>query len=126
MKIQGQSFKGVKRVVVPKQSMSLGEIVKRFIRRESLPSLKEGLYEERFGDLEKLTRKDITEKMEKVEELRKQIAEFNKRMKDIQAKDVAEKKRVEEERVQKLAEEKAKSLFPDKGNADQKSPPKGA
>lgn len=81
-KVVGQSFKGVKRQTVPNQSMSLREIVQRFVRRESLPMSKEGVYEDRFGDLEKLSKEDIFIQMEKVKELQGQIAAFNKRQQD--------------------------------------------
>jgi len=89
--VVGKSFVGVKRCVVPKQSMSLREIVRRFIRREQLPVAHEGLYEERFGDLEKLMKKDITEQMERVEELKAQLASFEKKYNAQQAKIKADK-----------------------------------
>lgn len=82
VKVTGKSFKAVKRVTVPNQSMSLKEILQRFVRRESLPISREVVYEERFGDLEKLSKEDIVIKMQKVEELKGQIAAFNKRQKD--------------------------------------------
>lgn len=61
--------------------MSLREIVKRFVRREPLPVSHEGQYEDRFGDLEKLKNADITEQFDRVEELKQQIAAFEKREK---------------------------------------------
>lgn len=73
--IVGQSFVGCKRMTVPKQSLSLREIVRRFVRRESVPVSQEGLYETRFGDLEKLSKGDIYDQMEHVELLKSQIAE---------------------------------------------------
>jgi hypothetical protein len=81
VQITGQSFEHVKRVTLPNQSMSLQEIVRRFIRKESLPISKDGMYEDRFGDLEKLSRMDIVDQMAKVEELKSQIAAFNVREK---------------------------------------------
>lgn len=80
----GKSFKGVKRCTVPNQSLSLQEIVKRFVRREPLPLTKEGIYEDRFGDLEKLKHADITEQLDRAKELQDQIANWNKRIKDKQ------------------------------------------
>lgn len=62
--------------------MSLNEIVRRFVKRESLPMSKEGLYEERFGDLEKLAKADLVEQMERVEQLKSQIAAYKKRVKE--------------------------------------------
>lgn len=81
VQVTGQSFKKVKRCVVPNQSMSLREIIKRFIRRESLPVHQEGSYEERFGDLEKLSKADIVVQMEKVDELKSQLDGIRKREK---------------------------------------------
>lgn len=75
------SFKDVKRTVVPNQSMSLREIVRRFVRRESLPLSQDGVYEERFGDLEKLAKADITVQFERVAEIKDQIAGFVSRTK---------------------------------------------
>lgn len=84
VKVTGQSFVGVKRTVVPKQSMSLREIVKRFMRRESLPLSREGNFEERFGDIEKMSKLDITEQFDKADELKASIGKFKKRQKDAQ------------------------------------------
>lgn len=85
VEVARQSFKNVQKVTVPKQSLSLREIIKRFVRRESLPVLKEGVYEERFGDLEKLSKADITVQMEKVEEIRQQLLNIEKKFKEQQA-----------------------------------------
>lgn len=109
--VKGQSFKGTKRCTVPNQSMSLREIVRRFIRRESLPVSKEGVFEERFGDLEKLSKQDIVIQMDKVAELKGQIADFEKREKARRDKVVADKLAADkadfEKRVQEAAASKA-------------------
>jgi len=84
--VKGQSFVDVKRTVIPKQNMSLREIVKRFVRREPLPVSHEGLYEERFGDLEKLAKADIVIQMEEVERIKAQIASFEKKYQEQQEK----------------------------------------
>jgi len=78
VKVIGQSFAGVKETAIPSQSMSLKEIIRRFVRRESLPIEKDGIYEERMGDLEKLANADITEKMERVEQLKSTIKKATK------------------------------------------------
>lgn len=70
VKVKGQDFSKEKIVVVPNQSMSLQEILRRFVRRESLPISKEGTYDTRFGDLEKMQNLDITEKMEHVAKIK--------------------------------------------------------
>lgn len=107
---KGKSFKGARKHVMPNQSMSLREIVQRFVRRESLPISKEGLYEERFGDLEKLKNKDITEQMDKVEELKTQIDGFTKRQK---------------KRAQEAADAAKKDSTPSTTNSPTKSPEGG-
>lgn len=118
-KVKGQSFKGVKRQVVPNQSLSLREIVKRFVRREQLPVHHEGLYEERFGDLEKISKQDIVEQMQKVEELKAQIRAFNKRVKDKEAKDAADKLEAERQASQ---QRNATSQTPPGGETPIKTP----
>lgn len=74
-----QSFVGIKSVTVPDQSLSLMTIIKRFTRGESLPIEKAGIYETRFGDLEKLQHADLTEKFEKVNEIKEAVKAHNKR-----------------------------------------------
>lgn len=83
VKVPGKSFKHVKRCTVPNQSMSLREIVRRFVRRESLPLYNEGLYEERFGDLEKISKTDMVEQFEIIADLKAKIAAYNDRIKAV-------------------------------------------
>jgi len=78
VKVTGKSFVGVKRCTVPNQSMSLREILERFVKRESLPLVHEGQYEERFGDLEKVANMDIVDQKEYAADLRKRIGEGEK------------------------------------------------
>lgn len=80
--VRGQNFSNVKKVVVPKQSLSLREILRRYVRREPLPGVSEGVYEERFGDLEKMAKADIVDQMEFVEDLKGKIARVKKRESD--------------------------------------------
>lgn len=56
------------------------------MRREPLPLLRDGVYEERFGDLEKLGKADIVEQMERVELIKAQIAAFQRRQDEAAAK----------------------------------------
>lgn len=79
VKVIGQDFTKVKKVVVPMQSMTLREIIKRFIRKESLPIEKQGMYAENMGDLEKIAKEDIYYKMERVENLKSGIAKGKKK-----------------------------------------------
>lgn len=64
-KVKGVDFTKEVRVTVPNQTMSLHEIIQRFIKKQSLPIGKEGLYNDQYGiDLEKVAREDIVEQME--------------------------------------------------------------
>lgn len=75
-----QSFEGVKRVTVPGQSMSLREIVRRYVRREAMPvGVTEGVYETRFGDLEKISKMDLVEQHEHIQSLKDAIKAFEVR-----------------------------------------------
>lgn len=65
-----QCFKKVKQVTVPNQSMSLREILQRFTRKESLPISKEGVYNEDYGDLEKMAHEDPVIQAERIAELK--------------------------------------------------------
>lgn len=91
MRKHGQSFVGVKRSTVPKQSLSLREILKRYVRREPLPGTNDGIYEERFGDIEKISKADITVQMEKVDELKAMADRIRKREDDRLAKEKADR-----------------------------------
>lgn len=71
--IEKQSFEGVKRHVVPNQSMGLAEIIRRFTRREPLPELREGFYSEEHGDIEKIQKEDIVDREERIRELDERI-----------------------------------------------------
>lgn len=112
----GKSFKGVKRQTVPNQSLTLKEIVKRFVRRESLPVSRDGIYEERFGDLEKIKHADITEQMDRIAELKAQIANWNKRVREKQ-------ERMAKIKADMDAAAKATSTNPAQGVEPLKNPP---
>lgn len=84
VKIQGIDFSKEKVVVVPDQSMSLHEIIKRFTRRESLPVQREGFYESRFDDLSKYHALDYTEKEDYIATVR----EYGDRLRTFFDKDV--------------------------------------
>lgn len=72
--VKGQSFKGVKITVVPNQSMTLKEIIKRFIKHESLPIIKEGTYSDKQDlDLEKFIQEDIVVRHELVEDHKQKV-----------------------------------------------------
>jgi len=117
-----KSFKGVKKLVVPKQSMSLREILKRYVRREPLPGTKEGVYEERFGDIEKMAKADIVEQMESVDALKKAAARVRKK-----ENDRIDAERIKKEEAEKAAiDARAKELSVEGGTPVKTPPPKGA
>lgn len=78
VKVRRKSFKGVKRITVPNQSMSLREICQRFIRREELPLSKDGFYTTEHGDLEKLAKADFTVRAERLREVKAKVAAYQK------------------------------------------------
>lgn len=88
---RSQSFKGQKVNTVPSQAMSLQDIIKRFIRKESLPIEKQGFYEERLGDLEKIAREDMTERADRLRYVKDMVKRYQKE------EDVRQKKKKDEE-----------------------------
>lgn len=65
VEITGQDFTKVKSHFLPNQSLTLKDIIKRFIRKESLPIGRDGVYNENLGDIEKMAREDITVQQER-------------------------------------------------------------
>jgi len=61
------------------ENRDLVKDIRRFVRREPLPVYTEGVYETRFGDLEKQAKLDITEQQEIAADLRAKISDFQKR-----------------------------------------------
>jgi hypothetical protein len=71
VKVPGKSFVNTPVLAQPNQSLTLRQIIQRYVRGQPLPvTSNEGLYETRFGDLEKLSREDITVQMERAAELK--------------------------------------------------------
>lgn len=94
-------FDGVKRTTLPNQCMSLQEMLRRFVRREPLPSAKDGVYIEGDYDLEKIVKMDRVEQDEILEAVKETVSRRKKVVVD-------EDKRVSEElRVKKEAERAA-------------------
>lgn len=112
----GQSFKGKKVYTLPRQTMTLGEILRRFIKKELLPELKQGIYEDRYEmDLEKLAKADRVHRDEVVEELKTVNKKRQKKIEDFEK---------EQERLKQEAQQKQKDP---KGEPDLPGPPpKGA
>lgn len=91
--VVAQSFKDVKRCTVPNQSMSLREIVRKFVRRESVMARsQEGVYESRFGDLEKVKSMDMFDQLEEADRLKGLIADFDARTKKAAEEQAAKEK----------------------------------
>lgn len=81
VKGKGQSFVGVKRVVIPNQSMTLHEILERFTRKEALPVMREGYYETRFGDIEKMSMAPIDVQRDYAENMKQFVKRNGERIK---------------------------------------------
>lgn len=119
VQVKGQSFKHVKRNTVPNLALSLREILRRYVRREPMPTAHDGYYEERFGDIEKMKRMDIVDQLAKADELHEAISAFEKREKDNAAKAKADADKVVfDEAVQAAAQSMAKSAPPARGPAE--------
>jgi len=79
-----QSFKKSRVYVIPNQSMTLQEIIRRFVKREPLPQQKEGIYNEGEYDLEKVAKADMVEQDIILEEVKKDVEVKRKRAKKVQ------------------------------------------
>lgn len=123
VKVLGQSFVGVKRVTVPNQSLSLRDILQRFVRRESLPVLQEGFYEDRFGDLEKIKEEDITQKHERVNELKDVVSKGRKAEKEAAEKAKADKKKADAEAFEELSNKLRAAPVSTGGGKNEAGPP---
>lgn len=114
--VPGRSFKGVERVTVPNQALSLREIIKRFVRREALPnSSTEGSYEDRFGDLEKMTKADPVVQQEFAKDLGKKLDVIDKR----------EREKIAKAKAKAEAEARVVEPAPAKGGKPDQNPPTG-
>lgn len=101
---KGVSFKGHKKLVVPDQSMTLEEILRRFTRGESLEIGRDPVFdEEGEDDLEKVQHMDLVERQEYVNRLKQTRVDFEKQEKRRAA---TEKKRLDKLAVDKLAADK--------------------
>jgi len=102
--VEGKSFVGSKKYVVPMQALSLKEILRRFVRRESLPVSHEGTYDDRHEyDLEKLAHEDLIVKEEVLNEMKEKAQVLKARL----DKEESEKK----DAMKKAAAAKRKELF---------------
>lgn len=72
-----------KRYVVPNQSMTLKEILQRFVRRESLPASKQGIYVDVGYDLEKVLHEDLVDQGEILNEVKAAVDSKRKRVEDL-------------------------------------------
>lgn len=108
--IVGQSFAKVKKTVVPNQSLTLHQILKRFIKNEPLPVSKEGTYSDTQDiDLEKFYSEDITVRHEILEEQKERVkgmkAKIDDQNKSAMEKAKAKKKQEETDLFNKWSEQ---------------------
>lgn len=82
--VKGQDFTGAKVVTIPSQSLTLKQILQRFVRGEKLPIEKDGFYSEKHGDVEKLVRMDILDQYERSKSM---WSALNKAAKTIKARE---------------------------------------
>lgn len=92
-KVTALDFKGVKEVVVPKQCMSLKEILIRFTKKQSLPVEHEGYHANVGVDLEKASRADFVDRDETREQLDKFTKKAIRRREKLDADEAAERDR---------------------------------
>lgn len=70
---KGEDYKGVEIVTVPNQSMSLKQIIQRFVKKQPLAIEKEGFYDDSGIDYEKFQRAEFAEQEEYVELQRSRV-----------------------------------------------------
>lgn len=100
--VAAQDLSKEKVVVLPRQSMSLKEIISRFIKRESLPAEKQGIYEDRYDhDLEKLSKEDRVIQDEVIEELKVRTKDLDSKVKDFQKAEADKAAAIEKAEVDK-------------------------
>lgn len=89
----GVSFKGVQSLTLPNDALTIRQIIKRFIRNQSLPIEKEGAYLDIGEDVEKIRTADFTEREEFLD---RHKTKLNRIKKDLEDKEAASKKAAEE------------------------------
>lgn len=82
--VKAQSFKNVKKVVLPNQSMTLKQIIDKFVRKESLPVAHEGQYIDGYGDLEKMSKDDLVTQYENIARIKAYVDRSRKAIEDSQ------------------------------------------
>lgn len=92
-------YSKTKVIVVPNQSMTLKQIIARFLRKEPLPIEKEGFYAEGFGDVEKMAKQDITTIREHGEQLKAKFKSYEAMKKADEEKKKAEADKLEADRL---------------------------
>lgn len=72
--VKGQDLSKQKVVTVPKQSMTLKQIIDRYTRKMPVDvTMKDMVYEDRFEDLDKMARADITYQLDYAAELKSRL-----------------------------------------------------
>lgn len=75
-------FSKSKVMTVPNQSLTLKDILKRFIRKEALPIEHQGFYETRFGDLGKVKDMDLTEQVDVIDNIKRYVSRASELLKE--------------------------------------------
>lgn len=102
---KGISFKGIKKMVQPNQSLSIREILKRFTRGEPLPiGNKSPQFYEGDDDLEKVRHMDLVDREEFIGKMKNVQKDYQK-----QEKDKAEKLAAEQAAAKKAKQERIKA-----------------
>lgn len=104
----GTDYSKVIDQVVPDQSMSLQEILKRFTRGEKVPVGHEVSYHESDTDLEKLSKSDLVDKAEFVDKMKEVKVRFDKQEKKKKRDAIeAEKARIKAEAIAEAKKEES-------------------
>lgn len=104
-----QDTKGWKKFTIPNQSMTLQEILRRFVKREPLPLEHEGTFYDGEYDLEKLSKADRTEQDEVLSNVRDTVKRLKDDISQNEAKEKAAKKaRIEAKKAEKLKQQDPK------------------
>lgn len=93
----GLSFKDCKVLTVPNDALTIRQIIARFVRNQSLPVQKEGVYMDVGEDIEKIRKADFTEREEFLARHGEKVKSMKKKLDEKEAFD------------KKAAEEKAEA-----------------
>lgn len=103
----GQDLSKERIVTVPKQSLTLKQIIERYTRKMPLDvTTKDAVYEDRFVDLDKMAHADITYQLDYAEELKNRL---NSTRADVKAHNAKQKAKAEAVILEEARQNMAKS-----------------